>query len=166
MPGFATSDLTLNNAHGLMKALGISAREIDIKPSCLQMLRDLEHPFIGGEPVYDITFENVQAGERTSHLFRLANHHDGIVLGTCGLEPFDTAEREGVLAALGRMPAMLTPKSIVGETFGGSGGFALASSIAWLTGAPVHAAMRAPRYVIALAVGYHGNATATVLGQA
>jgi len=82
MPGFATSDTTLTNAHGLMKALGITAREIDIKPSCLQMMRDLEHPFIGGEPQYDITFENVQAGERTSHLFRLANHHNGLVLGT------------------------------------------------------------------------------------
>ncbi|MBV9867715.1 MAG: NAD(+) synthase [Abitibacteriaceae bacterium] len=82
MPGFATSDVTLKNAHGLMNALGVSAQEIDIKPSCLQMLRDLGHPFIGGEPVYDITFENVQAGERTSHLFRLANFHNGMVLGT------------------------------------------------------------------------------------
>jgi NAD+ synthase (glutamine-hydrolysing) len=82
MPGFATSDITLKNAHGLMKSLGITAREIDIKPSCLQMLRDIEHPFVEGEPVYDITFENVQAGERTSHLFRLANFHNGLVLGT------------------------------------------------------------------------------------
>jgi NAD+ synthase (glutamine-hydrolysing) len=46
------------------------------------MLRDLGHPFSRGEPVYDVTFENVQAGERTSHLFRLANYHDGLVLGT------------------------------------------------------------------------------------
>ena len=82
MPGFATSDVTLKNAHALMKSLGITAREIDIKPSCLQMLRDLGHPFVAGEPVYDITFENVQAGERTSHLFRLANFHNAIVLGT------------------------------------------------------------------------------------
>ena len=82
MPGFATSDVTLTNAHGLMKALGITGQEIDIKPSCLQMLRDLGHPFMEGEPVYDITFENVQAGERTSHLFRLANFHNGLVLGT------------------------------------------------------------------------------------
>jgi NAD+ synthase (glutamine-hydrolysing) len=65
-----------------MKSLGITAREIDIKPSCQQMLRDLGHPFMEGEPVYDITFENVQAGERTSHLFRLANFHNAIVLGT------------------------------------------------------------------------------------
>jgi NAD+ synthase (glutamine-hydrolysing) len=82
MPGFATSDVTLRNAHALMKSLGVSAHEIDIKPSCLQMLRDLGHPFSEGEPVYDITFENVQAGERTSHLFRLANFHNGLVLGT------------------------------------------------------------------------------------
>lgn len=82
MPGFATSNITLNNAHALMKAIGVSAEEIDIKPSCMQMLRDLGHPFARGEPVYDITFENVQAGDRTSHLFRLANYHNGLVLGT------------------------------------------------------------------------------------
>ena len=82
MPGFATSDTTLENAHALMSALGISSQELDIKPSCLQMLRDLGHPFVGGAPVYDITFENVQAGERTSHLFRLANFHNAMVLGT------------------------------------------------------------------------------------
>ena len=82
MPGFATSDTTLRNAHALMRALHIRAEEIDIKPSCAQMLRDLGHPFSAGERVYDVTFENVQAGERTSHLFRLANLHNGIVLGT------------------------------------------------------------------------------------
>ncbi len=82
MPGFATSDRTLQNAHGLMNALGVSAREIDIRPSCTQMLKDLEHPFVNGQPVYDITFENVQAGERTSHLFRLANFNNAFVLGT------------------------------------------------------------------------------------
>jgi NAD+ synthase (glutamine-hydrolysing) len=82
MPGFATSSTTLENAHALMKALGVTAHELDIRPSCNQMLSDLGHPFVDGEPVYDITFENVQAGERTSHLFRLANFHNGIVLGT------------------------------------------------------------------------------------
>jgi NAD+ synthase (glutamine-hydrolysing) len=82
MPGFATSDITLKNAHALMQALEIRAEEIDIKPSCMQMLKDLGHPFGRGERVYDVTFENVQAGERTSHLFRLANHHGGFVLGT------------------------------------------------------------------------------------
>ena len=82
MPGFATSSITLTNAHALMEALQIRSAEIDIKPSCLQMLSDLGHPFSKGERVYDVTFENVQAGERTSHLFRLANLHHGIVLGT------------------------------------------------------------------------------------
>jgi NAD+ synthase (glutamine-hydrolysing) len=82
MPGFATSDITLKNAHALMRALGISVNEIDIRPSCMQMLRDLGHPFSRDERVYDVTFENVQAGERTSHLFRLANFHNGMVLGT------------------------------------------------------------------------------------
>ena len=82
MPGFATSSGTKANALGLMEALGVTSHEIDIRPSCLQMLRDIGHPFIGGEPVYDITFENVQAGERTSHLFRLANFQNGLVLGT------------------------------------------------------------------------------------
>jgi NAD+ synthase (glutamine-hydrolysing) len=82
MPGFATSDITLKNSHALMRALGITASEIDIRPSCEQMLRDLGHPYSRGERVYDVTFENVQAGERTSHLFRLANFHNGIVLGT------------------------------------------------------------------------------------
>ena len=82
MPGFATSSGTRTNALGLMEALGITSHEIDIKPSCLRMLSDIGHPFVDGEPIYDITFENVQAGERTSHLFRLANYNDGLVLGT------------------------------------------------------------------------------------
>ncbi len=85
MPGFATSHTTLANAHGLMRALGITASEIDINPSCLQMLRDIGHPFARGEQVYDVTFENVQAGERTSHLFRLANLHNAMVIGTSDL---------------------------------------------------------------------------------
>ena len=82
MPGFATSDLTVGNARKLMGALGVTAGEIDIKPACLQMFRDIDHPFAEGKPVYDVTFENVQAGERTSHLFRLANLHNALVLGT------------------------------------------------------------------------------------
>jgi len=63
-------------------AVGASAEEIDIRPSCLQMLKDIGHPFAKGRKVYDIAFENVQAGERTSHLFRLANRHGGFVVGT------------------------------------------------------------------------------------
>jgi len=82
MPGFATSTTTRANAHALMRALDVTAAEIDIRPSALQMLRDLGHPYAKGEPVYDITFENVQAGERTSHLFRLANQHNALVVGT------------------------------------------------------------------------------------
>jgi NAD+ synthase (glutamine-hydrolysing) len=82
MPGFATSEGTKGNAWKLMRALGVTAQEIDIRPSALQMLRDIGHPYGAGEPVYDVTFENVQAGERTSHLFRLANFHNGLVLGT------------------------------------------------------------------------------------
>jgi len=82
MPGFATTDRTKNNAWKLMEALGVSAHEIDIRPSAMQMLRDLGHPFAEDEPLYDITFENVQAGERTSHLFRLANYNHALVLGT------------------------------------------------------------------------------------
>jgi NAD+ synthase (glutamine-hydrolysing) len=82
MPGFATSERTKANAHALMRALGVSAEEIDIRPSATQMLADIGHPYAKGEPVYDVTFENVQAGERTSHLFRLANFHDALVLGT------------------------------------------------------------------------------------
>src|SRR5205807_4588048 len=82
MPGFATSSLTLDNARKLMEALGVSSAELDIRPSATQMLRDLGHPAADGEPVYDITYENVQAGERTSHLFRLANYHRGLVVGT------------------------------------------------------------------------------------
>ena len=82
MPGFATSARTLDQAHRLMAAIGCSASEIDIRPSCLQMFKDLGHPFSDGDPQYDITFENVQAGERTSHLFRLANHHRAMVVGT------------------------------------------------------------------------------------
>ncbi|MBI3965814.1 MAG: NAD(+) synthase [Chloroflexi bacterium] len=82
MPGFATTSRTKEQAHQLMRALGCTAHELDIRPSALQMLKDLDHPFSRGEPVYDVTFENVQAGERTSHLFRLANHHNGLVVGT------------------------------------------------------------------------------------
>jgi NAD+ synthase (glutamine-hydrolysing) len=85
MPGFATSKRTLAHAWALMRAIGCEAHELDIRPSAEQMLRDLDHPYARGEPVYDLTFENVQAGERTSHLFRLANYHNALVLGTSDL---------------------------------------------------------------------------------
>jgi NAD+ synthase (glutamine-hydrolysing) len=82
MPGFATSEVTLANARALMEALGVRAQEIDIRPAATQMLRDLGHPAAEGEALYDVTYENVQAGERTSHLFRLANQHGALVVGT------------------------------------------------------------------------------------
>ncbi len=82
LPGFATSNATKTNAHALMKALGCTAAEIDIRPAAKQMLADMNHPFARGEAVYDVTFENVQAGLRTDYLFRLANHADGLVVGT------------------------------------------------------------------------------------
>lgn len=82
MPGFATSERTLAQAKRLMEVVGCSASEVDIRPSCIQMLKDLGHPYAAGRAQYDITFENVQAGERTNHLFRLANFCNGIVIGT------------------------------------------------------------------------------------
>ncbi len=82
LPGFATSQHTKNNAYALCEALGVPLKEIDIRPAARQMLADMGHPFAGGEPVYDLTFENVQAGLRTDYLFRLAGFHGGIVLGT------------------------------------------------------------------------------------
>jgi NAD+ synthase (glutamine-hydrolysing) len=82
MPGFATGETTKSNAWALMKALGIVGEEIDIRPAARQMLADMRHPFAKGEPVYDVTFENVQAGLRTDYLFRLANHNGGFVIGT------------------------------------------------------------------------------------
>jgi hypothetical protein len=85
MPGFATRNRTRTNALALMRALGVTAGEIDIRPSCLQMLKDIDHPFASGKMIYDVTFENVQAGDRTSHLFRLANQHRGLVVGTSDL---------------------------------------------------------------------------------
>ena len=82
LPGFATSEQTKANAWALMRALGVTGSEIDIRPAARQMLADLAHPFAGGAPVYDITFENVQAGLRTDYLFRLANQNKALVVGT------------------------------------------------------------------------------------
>jgi NAD+ synthase (glutamine-hydrolysing) len=82
MPGFATSARTLAQARQLMQAIGCEAHELDIRPSASQMLADIGHPYAAGESVYDVTFENIQAGERTSHLFRLANFNNALVVGT------------------------------------------------------------------------------------
>lgn len=82
LPGFATGDHTKNNAVRLARALGVTLEEIDIRATAELMLKEINHPFAYGEKVYDITFENVQAGLRTDYLFRLANQRGGIVLGT------------------------------------------------------------------------------------
>jgi NAD+ synthase (glutamine-hydrolysing) len=82
MPGYATSTRTLDQALRLMHSIGCAARQIDIRPSCDQMLADIGHPVSRGEKVHDVTFENVQAGERTSHLFRIANQEGALVVGT------------------------------------------------------------------------------------
>jgi NAD+ synthase (glutamine-hydrolysing) len=82
MPGFATGDETKGNAWRLMNSLATTAAELDIRPAARQMLGDMNHPFADGEPLYDITFENVQAGLRTDYLFRLANQNGAIVMGT------------------------------------------------------------------------------------
>ncbi len=82
MPGFATGATTKSYATRLSNALGVTFEEIDIRPAAEQMLTDLGHPYADGEKVYDVTFENVQAGLRYDYLFRLANHRGGIVVGT------------------------------------------------------------------------------------
>ncbi|WP_374970818.1 NAD(+) synthase [Terrabacter sp. BE26] len=82
MPGFATSDHTKSNAIALMEALDVTWEELDIRPAAMQMLQAMGHPFGRGEKVYDVTFENVQAGLRYDYLFRIANQRGGIVLGT------------------------------------------------------------------------------------
>ncbi len=82
MPGFATGEHTKGNAVALCKALGVTFAELDITETARLMLAEMDHPFARGEKVYDVTFENVQAGLRTDYLFRLANQRGGIVLGT------------------------------------------------------------------------------------
>ena len=82
LPGFATSDATKGHAWDLMRALGVTAAEIDIRPAAEQLLRDMGHPYSRGEPLYDVSFENVQAGLRTDYLFRLAGMHGALVVGT------------------------------------------------------------------------------------
>jgi NAD+ synthase (glutamine-hydrolysing) len=82
MPGFATGEVSKAAATRLAGCLGVTFETLDITPAARQMLTDLDHPFADGEPLYDVTFENVQAGLRTDYLFRIANHRGGIVLGT------------------------------------------------------------------------------------
>ncbi|CUR56372.1 Glutamine-dependent NAD(+) synthetase [metagenome] len=82
MPGFATGSTSKSYATRLSQALGVTFEELDIRPAAEQMLKDLGHPYADGEKVYDVTFENVQAGLRYDYLFRLANQRGGIVVGT------------------------------------------------------------------------------------
>lgn len=94
MPGFATSAGTRRNAEDLAVGLGCTFEELDIRATATQMLTEMGHPYgeyarTGVLPdgaderdLYDVTFENVQAGLRTDFLFRIANHRGGIVLGT------------------------------------------------------------------------------------
>lgn len=82
LPGFATTTKTYNNSLKLMNALHVEANEIDIKPASIQIFKDIKHPFADGKKIYDTTFENVQAGQRTSYLFRLANMRNALVIGT------------------------------------------------------------------------------------
>lgn len=82
LPGFATGDRTKGNAIKLSQALGVTFEELDIRDTAKLMLTEIGHPFGRGEPIYDVTFENVQAGLRTDYLFRMANQRGGIVLGT------------------------------------------------------------------------------------
>src|SRR6187397_2749423 len=85
MPAFATSDHTKANAIALAESIGASIETIDIRDAATELLTKIKHPFADGEPVHDITFENVQAGLRTDYLFRLANQNGGLVIGTSDL---------------------------------------------------------------------------------
>lgn len=78
MPGFGTTSRTYNNAIRLMKQLGISIREINIKEACIQHFKDIGHD----ANITDITFENSQARERTQILMDVANQTNGLVIGT------------------------------------------------------------------------------------
>ncbi|HUD30155.1 MAG TPA: NAD(+) synthase, partial [Novosphingobium sp.] len=108
MPGFGTSEGTRTNAWKLMEAVGITAEEIDIRPAATTMLQDIGHAFADGEPVYDVTFENVQAGLRTDYLFRLASQHSGFC-GIFGLRsPAAFSDTLSVpVAQMGRAAALL-----------------------------------------------------------
>lgn len=78
MPGFGTTNRTYDNAVGLINALGATLKVVDIKASCLQHFEDIGHD----KDVHDLTYENVQARERTQILMDLANKNGGIVVGT------------------------------------------------------------------------------------
>jgi NAD+ synthase (glutamine-hydrolysing) len=78
MPGFGTTDRTYNNALSLCKELKTYFKEIDIIPACLQHFKDIDHPV----EKHDVTYENVQARERTQILMDIANKEGAILVGT------------------------------------------------------------------------------------
>src|SRR5262249_3421279 len=88
LPGFATSSETKANAWRLMKALGVTGGEIDIRPAARQLLTDIGHAAGSGEALYDVTYENVQAGLRTDYLFRLADNKRANLVGPRRLSEF------------------------------------------------------------------------------
>lgn len=78
MPCFGTTSRTLNNAKALMKSLNVTYYEISIRDACIQHYSDIGHDI----SVHDITYENVQARERTQVLMDCANKYNAIVVGT------------------------------------------------------------------------------------
>jgi NAD+ synthase (glutamine-hydrolysing) len=78
MPGFGTTGRTYANALGLMTNLGVTSREIPIKPAVLQHFKDIGHD----ENKHDVTYENAQARERTQILMDVANQIGGFAVGT------------------------------------------------------------------------------------
>ena len=78
MPGFGTTDRTYTNAVNLMKALGVTIREVSIKEACIQHFKDINHDI----DVHDVVYENAQARERTHILMDIANQIRGLVIGT------------------------------------------------------------------------------------
>jgi NAD+ synthase (glutamine-hydrolysing) len=166
MPGFATSARTLDQARRLMAAVGCHAATIDIRPSCRQMLADLGHPAAAGRAVYDVTYENVQAGERTSHLFRLANLHGALVVGTSDLSElalgwctYGVGDQMSHYAVNASVPKTLVQHLVawVADTrrFGGEGSEVLRDILATRI---------SPELVPAAAAGEPGQSTEEVLG--
>lgn len=78
MPGFGTTDRTYDNAVTLIKNLGATFMEISIKDAATKHYEDIGHDI----NVHDVTYENVQARQRTLYLMNLANEHGGFVIGT------------------------------------------------------------------------------------
>jgi NAD+ synthase (glutamine-hydrolysing) len=78
MPGFGTTDRTHGNALSLMRSLGTEIREIPIAEASLLHFRDIGHD----PAVHDVTYENVQARERTQIAMDIANGVGALLVGT------------------------------------------------------------------------------------